>query len=73
MDGFLVVKDKDFEKLDSDQREWLFLNTLQCLCKEMKAMKTAHIRWSVVGGLIGGAAVMAIMVGGPDLVMALVG
>lgn len=71
--GFLVVNEKDFENMDTNQREWLFFNTLQSLTENVKGLQRAHIRWSLVGGAIGGAFVMGCLTGVPNVAIKLIG
>jgi len=72
VNGFLVVDKEDFENMTSKQREWLFYNTLRALSEGVKSLKTAHIRWSLIGGVIGGGLIMACMLGIPELMLKIV-
>ena len=73
MNGFLVVDEKDFAQLDSKQREWIFYNTLRCLTVELREVQRVNKKWSLIGGAIGGAAVMICFIGGPALFARLLG
>ena len=57
--GFMIVNEKDWEKADSEQRDWMVFNTLQDMNKRIAKLerqfnyKTAlNFFGSVVGGAI---------------------
>lgn len=55
--GFMVVKEKDWEKADAEQRDWMIFNTLQQMDKRLKKLEDRL--WydkacAVIGGIIGG-------------------
>ena len=61
--GFIVIKDRDWEKADSGQRDWMVFNTLKSIDARLTKLEKRPFydkASSFVGGIIGGAsAIMA--------------
>jgi len=57
--GFIVIEDKDWEKADTEQRDWMTFNTLRNIDKRLSKLERRPIidkMYSFAGGVIGGAA-----------------
>ena len=56
--GFMVINDKDWEKADADQRDWMIFNTLKSMDKRLSKLEKRPVidkALSFAGGIIGGA------------------
>jgi hypothetical protein len=72
--GFVIIKEKDWENASTDQREWWTFNTLQNVDMRLKALEKKPLYDKALafgGGIVGGfAAILAnyfffkVMVGG---------
>jgi len=71
MDGFLVVDEDTFASMEPKKQMCAMYSTMHNMCADIKVLKTAHIRWSLIGGVIGGGLVMACMLGIPGVVLKL--
>ena len=57
--GFLVLNEKDWEKMDQQQRDWAVFNTLQSMNGRLKALERKTFIdkvFSFAGGIVGGGA-----------------
>ena len=57
--GFLVLNEKDWEKMDQQQRDWAVFNTLQSMNGRLKVLERKTFIdkvYSTIGGIIGGGA-----------------
>lgn len=56
--GFLVLNEKDWEKMTPEQREWAIFNTLQSMHNRLTALEKKGFfnkACATAGGMIGGA------------------
>jgi len=59
---FIVIKDKDWEKADSEQRDWMVFNTLQSIDTRLTKLEKRPFydkASSFVGGIVGGIIAIA--------------
>ena len=54
--GFLILNEKDWEKMTPEQKSWATFNTLQSMDKRLKKTERWNKAFSFTGGLIGGVA-----------------
>ena len=66
--GYMIIKEKDWEKASEEQRSWMVFNTIQSINVRLEKLEKRPIinkALSLVGGVIGGAlAYIGIKVGG---------
>ncbi|MGA2332307.1 MAG: hypothetical protein ABSG75_11160 [Syntrophales bacterium] len=68
MNGFITIKEKDWEGMDDKQKLWAIYNTLQTMDGRMKTLERRPITdkcFAFCGGIIGGfLAALGIKYGG---------
>jgi len=66
--GFLVLTEKDWEKMSQEQQSWAIFNTMQSMSRRLTDLEKRPLMdkcWSFMGGVIGGfAAALGIKWGG---------
>lgn len=66
--GFLIVNEKDWEKMTPEQQGWATFNTMQSMNLRLQTLEKRPLVekcWSFMGGIIGGfAAALGLKWGG---------